>query len=581
MCAIIGNIGKDINKKQFEASRDVLSHRGPNAKGVYYDEKNNVALGHRRLSIIDLSDAGTQPFVSNDKRYVLIFNGEIYNYIELKKGLEADYDFQTKTDTEVLLAAYIKWGKECLNRFNGMFSFAIWDTQERKLFAARDRLGIKPFYYTFEDGALEFSSEIKGLLALGVPNDKDDHTIFEYLYRGYYDHTENTFFKHIKQLRPGHFLTLKNKELIIEKYWDIADVEITWDYSDEQKVVETFRELLSDSIRLRFRSDVPVGVNLSSGIDSNSLLHFARKVTGQVPHMFSMCLPSEEYNECSLINTLLSDEYKQKWHTTTVDPDSIFETGTLMNKIQDEPFGGIPTIAYFNLHKLAKDNNVTVLLEGQGVDELLGGYAYYQNEIEKDEAHISIYETSEGVSQDKTREVYTNVLNSGLIEKHKQTTTQFPKPFTSHLLNAQYRDLLYTKLPRVLRFNDRVSMAFGRELRLPYLDHRLVEFCFNLPRKYKISNGQHKILIRTAMKEIIPHVFKQKEKKAFGAIQTEWLRNKFKYEVYSVLEDRQFKTLPYWDHSVLKEEVDKFYEGKGDNSFFIWQFLNLNIWLKI
>tara|TARA_Y100000310_G_C20639260_1_gene792944 strand:+ start:65 stop:1327 length:1263 start_codon:yes stop_codon:yes gene_type:complete len=416
---------------------------------------------------------------------------------------------------------------------------------------------------------------------LGVCPKEDERSIFEYLYYGYYDHSEKTFFKEIKQLRPGHLLIWKDKKIQISKYWDLAEVKDEWDYSDRQKIIRTFKELLTDSIRLRFRSDVPVGINLSSGIDSNSLLHFARIIIGEAPHSFSMCLPSEEYDECSLIDVFLNDEYKKKWNKTIVKPLSIIERAKLMDEIQDEPYGGIPTISYYSLHKLAQDMNVTVLLEGQGVDEILGGYAYYKKELEKDITNTPIDEQFiNGLSQDNTKEVHRDILDDKFTQLYKKTPLDFPRPFKSHLLNAQYRDLMYTKLPRVLRFNDRVSMALGRELRLPYLDHRLVSFCFHLPKEYKINNDNQKVLIKEAMKDIIPHVFKNKPKKAFGAIQTEWFKSELKKEVYDFVNSKSAIKDRYFNHGALKKKVDEFYDGKIDNSFFIWQFINLDIWLS-
>ncbi|MBI2637661.1 MAG: hypothetical protein HYW88_02055 [Candidatus Sungbacteria bacterium] len=191
MCGIMGVVGKLPQKKKFEYARDVLAHRGPDDHGVYYHREEKIALGFRRLAIIDLSSAGNQPFFSNDERFVLVFNGEIYNYPEIKEELKDQYDFRTKTDTEVLLASYIRWGENCVEKFNGMFAFAIWDKKERKLFCARDRLGIKPFFYHTDSGTFLFSSEIKSLLALGVPRIPDEHVIFDYLYYGFYDHTDS------------------------------------------------------------------------------------------------------------------------------------------------------------------------------------------------------------------------------------------------------------------------------------------------------------------------------------------------------------------------------------------------------
>jgi len=571
MCAIIGVVGENLPpQKVIEKARDVMTHRGPDDAGIYYRENEGIALGHRRLSIIDLSKDGQQPFFSYDKRYTIIFNGEIYNYLELKEELKDKYPFQTKTDTEVLLAAYMTWGRECLTKLRGMFSFTIWDAREKMLFGARDRFGIKPFYYASQDNVFYFASEIKGLLALGIRAQPNEKTIFHYLYYGYYDHSKDTFFESIQSLRPGHFFTHKEGNFLMEKYWDIKDESGTYVYiKTKEDIYEMFKTLLSDSIRLHFRSDVPVGVNLSSGVDSNALLYYAEKVTGSDASALSMCLESEEYDECRTIKSSLSEKHLKRWHTVNINVPTFLFAGKEMITVQDEPYGGIPTILYESLMRLAKEKGVTVLLEGQGVDELLAGYAYYR----EGEGGI-------GLSQDRTQEMYADLLHQDFIKKYKKEPATFEEPFDDKLLNMQYRDIYYTKLPRVLRFNDHTSMAYGRELRVPYLDHKFASFMFHLPKEFKIDKNQQKILIREVMKELVPEVIKNKPKKAFGAIQTEWFRNFYKDDIVSILESSSFKARPFWDHKKLKQKVEEFFGGRGENSFFIWQCVNLELWFR-
>src|SRR3989344_667834 len=247
MCGIIGALGTIPEKRIFEKARDTLRHRGPNDRGTYYDNDERVALGHRRLSIIDLSKAGHQPFFSNDERFVITFNGEIYNYIEIKEELKNHYAFKTKTDTEVILASYIYWGEKCVEHFNGMFALAIWDKKERKLFCARDRLGIKPFFYSVTKSTFLFSSEIKALLALGEPCSQNERVIFEYLYYGIYDHGENTFFKQVMRLPAGAILSWKDGVITIKKYWDLAKTEPISAHISDKEVRQRFTELLIDS----------------------------------------------------------------------------------------------------------------------------------------------------------------------------------------------------------------------------------------------------------------------------------------------------------------------------------------------
>ncbi len=580
MCGILGAVGNIPNQETIQLSLNALAHRGPNDQGLFYDAQSGIALGQRRLSIIDLSAHGHQPFVSQDGRYTLTFNGEIYNYIELKQELKDVYSFQTKTDTEVLLAAYIQWGEICLTKFNGMFAFAIWDSQEKKLFCARDHVGIKPFFYTQNNGMFAFASEIKGLLALGIPCNANEGIIFDYLARGMYDHTTQTFFEGIHSLAAGYWLTWQAGEMVMKKYWDLTDKQPQGAPLSFEEVKEKFKFLLSDAIRLQFRSDVPVGINLSSGVDSNGLLYYGEKKLGYDIHTFSMCLPDSEYNECEILNTTLSSEQKKRWHQCFVNPDDIFLGAEQMNLIQDQPYGGIPTISYTVLPQEAQKNGIVVLLEGQGVDEILGGYPYYTLEHQKDTQGSFLNQSSLDLSQDMSKLIHADILNPQFVETYKTRQLNFSTPFSSHLLNAQYRDLMYAKLPRVLRFNDHATMHYSRELRVPYLDPRIIEFCFWLPPEYKIQGNEQKVLIREVMKEFLPQVIQRKAKKTFGAVQTPWLRNLYKEQVMNILNSESFQKRPYWDHEKLSKKVEAFYRGEGNNSFFLWQCINLELWFR-
>ncbi len=576
MCAIIGAVGKKLPAREiFERARDTMAHRGPDGMGIYYEPKEGIALGHRRLAIIDLSNAGNQPMISNDGRYQIVFNGEIYNYLELKRELKG-YQFKTKTDTEVLLAAYERWGTNCLDRLEGMFSFAIWDSREKSLFAARDRFGEKPFFYSVLGAdTFVFASEIKGLLALGVKPKINESAIHAYLVYGYYDHSNETFFDGVQVLPPGHMISRgQDGDLDITRYWDIADARPIIPTSPEG-ILERYKELLEKSVELRFRSDVPVGLNLSSGLDSNSLRYFSECTMGKTVDMFSLCLPSDEYNECDLIEKFLTEDEKKRWHTTVMTPENVWSDIERMVKIEDQPFGGVPTIAYLALPELAKRSSVTVLLEGQGLDELLGGYPYYLSLVE-----AGNMPALPGKSQDMSQETDGSVLEQAFVGQYAGGAFRFPEPFSSPLMNAQYRDIGYTKLPRVLRFNDHASMALGRELRMPYLSREFAEFCFHLPLAEKILSGEQKVLNRRAMKEYLPSVVRAKQKKVFGAIQTEWFRKYYKDATLGVLASSSFRSRPYWNHVVLEEKVQRFFSGEGTNSFFIWQCINLEFWLR-
>ena len=571
MCGIIGAFGVLPKEDKFLDARDSMSTRGPDDKGVLYDEGNNIALGHTRLSIIDLTSSGHQPMFSNDGRYCIVFNGEIYNYLELKEELKDKYSFKTGTDTEVLLASYSVWGEGALSKLNGMFSFAIWDKEKRELFCARDRLGIKPFYYALDDDTLYISSEIKGLLKMGVGARVNDRIIYDYLAHGYYDHTEETFFDGIKNLSAGSQLTYKDGNMEVKSYWDLANIVGGGLNISKEDAKKRFLEIFRDSIRLRLRSDVPVGVNISSGLDSAGLLFFAENESGSHVNTFSMCSVDIDYDECKLLEPMLTNAQIDKWNTSTLQPEEVQGLLDEVLESQDEPYGGIPTISYHQLARCAKENGVTVVLEGQGGDELFAGYSYYREEF--------LNKNTSGLSQDTSKEINTSALNEGFL-RSRSSVAEMAEPFESPLLNAQYRDLKYTKLPRVLRFNDRISMAFSLEYREPFLDHRLVEFAFSIPDEYKIDESGQKVILREAFEGVVPLATRKRTKKAFGAIQTPWFRKYLKSYILGILKSESFRRRKYWDQEKVLDAANKFFDGEGDNSFYIWQWVNLELWFR-
>lgn len=605
MCGIFGVIGERITTEQLEKASEAIAHRGPDDDGFFIDDEKLIYLAHRRLSIIDLSRAGHQPFFDANGRYQLIYNGEIYNYIEVREELKNFYTFRTETDTEVLLASYIHWGKDCVDHLNGMFAFAIWDAKDEELFCVRDRLGEKPFFYTFDNGVLRFASEIKSLLSFIKPH-QNEKIIAQYLMYGFYDHSNETFFDGVYSLGAGQSLLYKDGAISIKTYWDLKDKKGKYTYGTVEDVQRQFKELLADSIKLRFRSDVPVGINLSSGLDSNTLFSYAKEVTGNSGiHLFSMCAEDEAYNECSTISSILSDAEKRNWYTSSFKHEEFKDAISKMNTVQDQPYGGIPTLAYSNLIATAKEEHVTVLLEGQGVDEFLAGYKYYRMEYVKDllvqKKYIKFIQylcrqkggtffsnlfailkdsalSSHDYSQDRTVLIQKEILSHSTVSTAE--LPQFEAPFTSHLQNAQYRDIKYAKLPRVLRFNDHVTMAFGRELRLPFLDYRLAEFMFWLPAGHKISYNSEKVLSRKAFAHILPRSIQRQKKIAFGAQQTSWLRKYGREFVFNLVNSESFASRGYWDVPALKNKLGLFFDGDGDNSFYIWQIINLELWFR-
>ncbi|NVK50395.1 MAG: asparagine synthase (glutamine-hydrolyzing), partial [Cyclobacteriaceae bacterium] len=382
MCGIAGIVGKNPENKVLLAKMlDKQKHRGPDARGIWSTEE--VFLGHNRLSILDLSVAANQPMFSNCGRFVIIFNGEIYNYLELKQSL--DYSFRTKSDTEVLLAMYIKYQEKMLNHLNGMFAFAIWDIQEKKLFAARDRFGVKPFYYSTLQDQFLFASEIKTLLAAGVSDAPNDVVWADYFVHGSYGFPEETFFRNIHQLSPGHSLTFRLGDLNpqIRSYYDfVSEVKSQRVFEKDNNLQEEYLELLLDSLRLRFRSDVPVGFNVSGGLDSSILLAMISKIkAGDTENIeaFSFYTGDDRYDELPWVKDLISKT------NSPLNPVllSLTDVPDLIEKVaffQDEPFGGFPTLAYSKIFERARQKGFLVLLDGQGMDEAWAGYDYYRTD---------------------------------------------------------------------------------------------------------------------------------------------------------------------------------------------------------
>ena len=547
MCGIYGIVGKGWERSQIENMVRVQHHRGPDDYGIITDDI--AALGHNRLSIIDLSKNGHQPMCNHNKTIWIVFNGEIYNYQSLRKEL-CNYCYHSNTDTEVILSAYEEWGERCVEHFIGMFAFAIWDVRRKTLFCARDRLGIKPFHYTQHNNCFVFSSEIKGILASGFPAEPDLSTWAEYLTYGYFDHSNSTFFKGITTLAPGHTLTLCNGKMNINRYWHLPDKACNEITLTDNEASEQFLSLFTDSVNLRLRSDVPVGINLSSGLDSASLAVISdRCIKNQgVIETFTVSFEDKKYDEEDFASKVL---HKKQWvrNIQRLSEHQVWDLAQESMWYLEAPFGGISTLAYYNLHRLAKERGITVLLEGQGVDEMLAGYsylfpAYYRMLLDRGECSLLRNELRTGMKANsfqsidalrKTMDGTTILYQDGSsflkpeciltdIRKAAGDIPYFESEFKSHLTNLLYRDLRYTKLPRVLRMNDRLSMAFSRELREPYIDHRIVEFIFSLSSSQKIRNGQTKFILRNAMKKLLPDEIRCRSKQAVVTPQREWTR---------------------------------------------------------
>ncbi len=568
MCGIAGiiNFSKEIDENLMFRMLDIQKHRGPDYKGFYNGGK--IFLGHNRLSIIDLSEKANQPFKDYSNRYIIVFNGEIYNYIELKK--EIDYNFKTTSDTEVLLAAYLKWGKDCLHKLNGMFSFAIWDTKEEVLFAARDRFGVKPFFYCLLDDTLVFSSEIKAIHVFGVQKKPNKKVWANYLCFGSYGMPNETFWESIYQLPGGNYLEYSNKNLQINK-WYFFEKEVK-KYKEKltyKEVKSKYTKLLKESILLRFRADVPVGFNLSGGLDSSALLAFVNQQEKYSSNItaFTFYTDDEAYDELPWVEEMISIT-KNPLIKVLLKVDEVESLCKKITYHQDEPFGGIPTLAYSKIFEKARKENVLVLLDGQGMDEQWAGYDYY---LKKEDDNII-----QGVKKTPFKK---EVLSENFLKLAKKP--RYPKPFKEDLLNKQFRDLFYTKIPRALRFNDRISMAYSTELREPFLDYNLVEFAFAQPLEYKIKNGIQKKVLRDIVSEYLSDSITYAPKRPLQTPQREWLGNDLKEFVSKKIQKIENSNFSNWFKlDVLKQEWQNYQKGEANSSFHIWQWLSLALILE-
>lgn len=565
MCGIAGIIhtgNSRFGQEQLVSMTDVLSHRGPDGFGYWRNPGGEVLLGHRRLSILDLSDAASQPMHFRD-RYTIIHNGEIYNYKELREELrKKGYSFKTQSDTEVILAAYDHWEDECVDHFNGMFAFAIWDEELQELFAARDRFGEKPFYYFFDGQQFIFASEMKAIWAAGIEKQANLQLLFNFLTIGYVDNPERpeeTFYSTINKLPPASLLYYNpaSKELSVEKYWDIDIAAINKKITDAE-AMEKFNFLFTESVRKRLRSDVSIGTSLSGGLDSSSVAAIA---AGQgahhfLPQVFTAVFPGFEKDE-SVFSKEVADTFHLEQFTTAVTADNLLKNWGKLCYHQEEPFGSASVFPQFQVYELAKQNHTNVLLDGQGADEILAGYSkyykWYWQELFVKRKLVSSGEIKAakkiGVQESFTaknimaalfpdfasvilerqyllKALRQEDLNRDFI-KLQSKEAYYSTPSHFNLNGALYFNTCMHGLEELLRYADRNAMAHGCEVRLPFLDHELVEFVFSLPSHFKIRQGWTKWLLRTSMNEKLPaSIAWRKDKVGFEPPQQQWMQDK-------------------------------------------------------
>lgn len=568
---------------------DLMIHRGPDDQGFHVD--GPFALAHRRLAIID-PVGGRQPMCNEDGSIWVTFNGEIFNYIELREVLQAKHTFRTRSDTEVILHAYEEYGVDCLEHFNGEFAFAIYDRRNRSLFLARDRVGIKPLYYAVRGNRFWFASEIKALLPeIGAEANmeaiENDYQVFECTW------DEATLFKGIHQLLPGHYLIWKNENLTDREYWNVPVNQYDF-VSKEEDLVERLRYLLVDAVRLRLRSDVPVGVYLSGGIDSGLMACVA-----QPRDVFSINFPQGSYGEKydeSVYARTISQHISADHHWVYPTPEGFLQSIEKVIWHMDQPSA---TMAQYPQYAMAKEasRKVKVVLGGQGADELWGGYIrYLLLHIERRLASAMFNGEgfcAEGLQQFRFYEpLVRHIWAEGLFEPSDQryfriVNRSFPRDIRTmrkwtrhfdtfhHYINKMLYTDLKTSLVPLLQVEDRVNAAASIESRLPMLDHRLIELAFQVIPEMKFKNNQTKYLLRRAARGIVPdHVIDRKDKVGFPVPLNQWFRGELRGYVQTLLQGlrRRGLNVPSLDHPDLPG---------GEFNRAVWANVTLELWFRI
>lgn len=601
MCGIAGMValtGARADEKLLAAMSARIRHRGPDGEGMYLD--GPVGLAHRRLAIIDLTDAAKQPMTNEDGTLWLVFNGEIYNFIELREELAGKgHTFQSDGDTEVILHAYEEWGRECLARFNGMWAFALWDSRKQELFCARDRFGIKPFYYTRAGDMILFASEIKALLAHPeVGRRPDDPLLLTFLAWGVLDHTGGTMFEGIHQLQPAHRITFsRSGEAAPDQYWDVMmnpETGRPWPEGDE-RAAAAFRDLLADAVRVHLRSDVPVGTCLSGGIDSSSLaIMINRLIRAEAPpsigdrqKTFSIVFRDPRYSEGEFIDQVVAAAGVDA-KRITVEPDEVLQDLPRLLALQDEPFGSLSIYAQYRVMELAS-RSVKVVLDGQGADEQLGGYLAYQGSYLSGllrGVHLSTALSELAGSYRHHSGFFGDAISQVLVRRKRRSVLKGDIPpvsrYAGSLDEVLKRELLSTNLTGLLHWEDRSSMAFSIEARVPFLDHRVVEFLAALPLRQKIRNGVTKYILRKATRGLVPEAIRcRMDKMGFVTPEEVWMKESLRPLVLEILTSSSFRARKYWDADQVLASYTSYLEGRSTYSPEIWRIACSELWLRM
>lgn len=579
---------------QFVDLTDRVSYRGPDASGYAalhakegrVDPERNafdVFLGHRRLSILDLSSAGNQPMSTPDGKVWIVFNGEIFNYVEIRgELLKKGYAFKTKTDTEVILNAYLEYGEEGFHVFNGMWAFVLVDLAKKKIVASRDRFSIKPLYYTFSEGAYYFASEIKQLIPRLRERKVNESVLYAFLKQSLIDHNEETFFHDIFKVKPMHSMVMDMRD------GRARDVRY-WDYSEEplpqrdEDVTAAFKDLFVDSVKIRLRSDVPVGCLLSGGLDSSSIAAVSNGLMENGIFCFSVVSSEAKYSEEKYVD-IVKNENNIVVEKVHFEPEAAWEKLHETVAHYDEPFGELSAVSHYEMMRLVKEKTgIIVVLSGQGGDEILCGYRkyfffYLMQELKRKKFAAA------------AKNVISSLLNKTMLWQFSLSEAKRYMPFgrtaldplagvlrikkelepvweVETLNDRQKRDIDKYSVPALTHYEDRNSMAYSLEIRLPFLDHRIVNFAVNLPAELKIRNGWSKFILRKAMDGVLPRAIAwRRDKQGFVTPEEKWLKANFKENIKEI-----FKSSVLADAGIVhKNKLSDVYEDFLAGNKRIW-----------
>ncbi len=628
MCGIAGIISKNnsfLIKDKIIAMSQSIKHRGPDGEGFcFFDNDNTVAafsaetpsenklspkfnynptvcvndvafnytlaFAHRRLSIIDLSEAGHQPMCDSTCNYWITFNGEVYNYIELRAELQLNgHQFLTQTDTEVVIAAYKQWGVNCLQRFNGMFAFALFDKKNNIIFCARDRVGVKPFYYSNNNLLFAFASEYKAFIKSGILKfEINESQQFNYLVNANLETQNESLFNGIVELKPSHYLIydLTTHQLNLTQYYSISNNTIS--FKTDNELISIIEEKVVNAIKLRLRSDVEVGSCLSGGLDS-SIIAGVIKHLQPTKHLklFTAVFPAERFDESNHAK-LVANTIHAKWFNVSPTAADFFNDIEQLNYYQDLPIWSTSTYSQHRVMKLAADNNIKVLLDGQGADELFAGYAHHYYAYWKQNLGLHTFLQIKSAQQSLYKPY--QLFFKQQLKEHLKITTQYKKYFNENLstqitttqhqpffnnLNDELKRDYFGKLKSFLKCEDRCSMAFGIESRVPFADDvNLVDFIFSVEGNKKIQNGVSKYLLREATKQFIPQlIYARKDKVGFETPVEKWFLPNKKMVLTEIKEQLNFVNYNY-----IHSNFDKILKQKPT---FILRLYSFAIWKKV